>query len=299
MRQATRIAIFVCSLAALIAAAPAVSSQAPPAAPAAPVRPSVPATRKLLFLTHAGLYKHSSLGPAEAAVTEMGRTGGFAVTTMEGYKQSPDKFDFSFLTPQYLSQFDGIMMMTNGNLPFTDAQKQMLLDFIASGKGFIGTHCSSLTFYNYPKFGEMLGGYFLRSATNSARRHFVVLKVEDQKHPATRMLGPSWPVWDEFYIFGNPNVPGDDVDSLFKNKIPLAFSRQRHHVLLSVDTDRTDLTDTSMKKGGDYPQAWYREYGKGRSFYTSFGHRDDIWSVDPVFQAHVTGGIRWALGLEN
>ena len=44
---------------------------------------------------------------------------------------------------------------------------------------------------------------------------------------------------------------------------------------------------------------WTREFGKGRSFYTSLGHRDDIWSSDPVFRAHITGGIRWALGLEN
>ena len=37
------------------------------------------------------------------------------------------------------------------------------------------------------------------------------------------MLGPSWPEWDEFYVFGNPDVPGEDIDTLFKNKIPLAF----------------------------------------------------------------------------
>jgi type 1 glutamine amidotransferase len=255
--------------------------------------------RKLLFLTHAGFYKHPSLGPAEKAVAEWGKAAGFDVTTLEGYKLEPKQFDFSFLTADYLKQFDGIMMMTNGNLPFTQAQKDLVLDFIRSGKGFIGTHCSSLTFYDYPTFGEMLGAYFLRGATNSAQRKVVVLKVEDQKHPATRMLGASWPVWDEFYIFGRPDVPGEDVDTLFKNKIPLAFSRQRHHVLLSVDTEKTDLTGTQFKPGGDYPQAWSREYGKGRVFYTSFGHREDIWSVDPVYQAHVSGGIRWALGLDN
>jgi len=304
MRHQSRVAEWICLVAVVLAALPAaISSQAPPPqrGPATNAfgRPLVTPARKLLFLTHAGYYKHTSLGPAEQAVTEMGKAGGFAVTTVEGYKQEADKLDFSFLTPAYLAQFDGIMMMTNGNLPFSDAQKQMLLDFIASGKGFIGTHCSSLTFYNYPTFGEMLGGYFLRSATTSARRKIVVLKVEDQTHPATRMLGPSWPVWDEFYVFGNPDVTGEDVDTLFKNKIPLAFSRQRHHVLLSIDTDRTDLSDTMLKKGVDYPQSWSRTYGKGRSFYTSFGHRDDIWSVDPVFQAHLTGGIRWALSLEN
>jgi hypothetical protein len=94
---------------------------------------ATPPSKRLLFLTHAGLYKHPSLGPAEQAVIAMGKTGGFAVTTVEGYKA----------------------------------------------------------------------------------------------------------------------------------------------------------------------EAWSRNYGKGRVFYTSMGHRDDIWSVDPVFQAHVTGGIRWTLGLEE
>ena len=55
--------------------------------------------RKLLFLTHAALYKHTSLGPAEKAVIELGKTGGFEVTTVEGYKQDAKQLDFSFLTP--------------------------------------------------------------------------------------------------------------------------------------------------------------------------------------------------------
>ena len=265
------------------------------------VSASAQAPKKLLFLTHAGFYKHTSLGPAEKAVTELGKTNGFEVTTVEGYKQDSKQLDFSFLTPEYLSQFDGVMMMTNGNLPFTDAQKKMLVDFVRGGKGFIGAHCASLTFYNYPEFGEMLGGYFNR---NLPQGTIAVLKVEDSKHPATKMLGASWPLVDEFYVFGsapwNESKPNDNVDVLFKNKIPMGFSRDRVHVLLSLDTGAMDMSkQPNLVKGGDYPQAWTREYGKGRSFYTSLGHRDDIWSNDPVFRAHITGGIRWALGLEQ
>src|SRR6185436_18332930 len=104
---------------------------------------AAPARKKLLFLTHAGFYKHTSLGPAEKAVIELGKAGGFDVMTVEGYKQDPKAFDFSFLTPDYLNQFDGLMMMTNGNLPFTDAQKKNLLDFVRGGKGFIGAHCAA------------------------------------------------------------------------------------------------------------------------------------------------------------
>jgi len=281
---------------ALVAVAGVTNAQAPASSPA-----TAGPLKKLLFLTHAGLYKHTSLGPAEKAVIELGKTGGFEVTTVEGYKQDPKQLDFAFLTPAYLAQFDGVMMMTNGNLPFTDAQKKNLLDFVRNGKGFIGAHCASLTFYNYPEFGDMLGGYYRRSIKQNA---IAVLKVEDQKHPATKMLGGSWPLVDEFYLFGtapwDASKPKDNVDVLFGNQIPMGFSRNRVHVLLSLDTERSDITGfPDVVKGGDYPQAWTREYGKGRSFYTALGHRDDIWSNDPVFRAHITGGIRWALGLEQ
>jgi hypothetical protein len=165
----------------------------------------------------------------------------------------------------------------------------------------VGVHCTALTFYNYPDFGEMLGGYYRRSVKQNK---IAVLKVEDPNHPATRMLGPSWPLVDEFYLFGtapwDSSHPKDNVDVLFGNHIPMGFSRERVHVLLSLDTAHTDMNGLpEMTTGGDYPQAWSRSYGKGRSFYTALGHRDDIWSNDPVFRAHILGGIRWALGLEN
>jgi type 1 glutamine amidotransferase len=259
-----------------------------------------PAKKRLLFLTHAGLYKHTSLAPAEKAVSELGQSGGFEVTTVEGYKQEASQIDLKFLTPEYLSGFDGLMLMTNGNLPLSEAQRKALLDWVASGKGLIGAHCAALTLYDYPAFGEMLGGYYRRSIRQNA---IAVLKVEDTSHPATRMLGGSWPVVDEFYLFGtapwNESRPKDNVDVLFGNHILMGFSRERVHVLLSLDTEKTNITGfPDVVRGGDYPQAWWRDYGKGRSFYTSLGHRDDIWSNDPVFRAHILGGIRWALRLE-
>ena len=266
-----------------------------------PAFPSAQSPKRLLFLTHAGLYKHTSLGPAEKAVTELGKTGGFDVTALEGYKLDARQHDFAFLTPDYLAQFDGVMMMTNGNLRFSESQKQALVDYVRGGKAFIGAHCASLTFYDYPAFGEMLGGYFQR---NLPQGTIGVLRVEDPSHPATRMLGTSWPLVDEFYLFGtapwDAAKPDENIDSLFKNKIPMGFSRDRVHVLLSLDTEHMDLSkQPHLQKGGDYPQAWTRDYGKGRTFYTSLGHRDDIWSNDPVFRAHILGGIRWALRLEN
>ncbi len=266
------------------------------------------AKKKLLFLTHAALYKHSSLAPAEKAVTDLGAKGGFEVTTLEGYKQDTAAIDLSIITPAYLAQYDGLMLMTNGNLPITVGQKQAIVEYVRSGHGLVGVHCASLTLYDYPQFGALLGGYYRRSIVSANRideRHVGVLKVEDPSHPATRMLGGSWPIVEEFYQFGtevwDASRPTENVSQVGRLHIPLAFSRDKVHVLLSLDTDKTDISDLGpeIKKGGDYPQAWTRTDGSGRIFYTALGHRDDIWSSDPVFLAHVLGGIRWAIGLEN
>ena len=43
-----------------------------------------------------------------------------------------------------------------------------------------------------------------------------------------------------------------------------------------------------------YPATWARMHGNGRVFYTSMGHREDVW-VNPVFQEVLTGGINWAV----
>jgi type 1 glutamine amidotransferase len=266
----------------------------------APVLAAQQSPKRLLFLTHAGLYKHTSLAPAEASVAAWGPGAGFEVTTLEGYLQERESLDLSVVTRTYLAQFDGVMMMTNGNLPMDSGQRAALLDFVRDGGGFVGVHNAALTFYDEPEFGEMLGGYFRRTV---GQNRLVVLRVEDGEHPATRMLGESWPIVDEFYQFGTAPWtaarPEENVDVLFGNRIPVGFSRDRVRVLLSIDTDATDLEGLGeVRAGGDYPQAWVRTYGEGRSFYTSLGHRDDIWTNDPVFRAHVVGGIRWALGLE-
>ena len=267
-----------------------------------------PAKKKLLFLTHPALYKHTSLGPAERAVIELGAKGGYDVTTLEGYKQDVDKIDLTMISPSYLAQFDGLMLMTNGNLPLMPEQKKAIVDYVRAGHALVGTHCATLTMYDYPEFGEAIGGYYRRSivpTTRIGQTNIGVLKVEDPNNPATKFLGGSWPLAEEFYQFGtavwDASKPTENISQVGRLHIPMAFTRDRVHVLLSLDTEKMDLTGLGPEivKGGDYPQAWTKSFGTGRVFYTTLGHRDDIWSNDPVFRAHINGGIRWALGLEN
>ena len=103
-------------------------------------------------------------------MTAWGPRAGFQVTVLEGYKQSADQLDLSMISAEYLARFDGVMMMTNGNLPLTEMQRKALVDFVRTGGGFIGVHCASLTLYDYPDFGEMLGAYFRRAGRIAGAR---------------------------------------------------------------------------------------------------------------------------------
>ncbi len=234
---------------------------------------------KILMLTHWEKFKHPSLPVGEKILKEMGeKSGVFEAVCIEGYKQDPKSADLSIITADYLKQFDAIVFFTQGDPPLTDAQKKAILDFVKGGKGTVHIHCGTDSFYKWPEYGELLSGAYFKTHHPNDKK--LTLKVEDPNHPATKMLGGSWTLADEFYQYR-----------------PESFSRDRVHVLLSVDTDKSDLAPQQMEKGGDYPLSWCRMVEKGRSFTTALGHRDDVWT-DPTYQAHLLGGIKWVLGLE-
>jgi hypothetical protein len=108
----------------------------------------------------------------------------------------------------------------------------------------------------------MVGGYFKGVAFKQSLK----LRVEDRTHPATRELGTGWTVYDEIYEFKQ-------------------FSRERAHVLLSVDSPRKD-----------YPAAWCREFGRGRVFFTTLGCEIGIWQKEDFLKKHLLPAIQWAAG---
>ena len=69
------------------------------------------------------------------------------------------------------------------------------------------------------------------------------------------------------------------------------FAKDLHVILVQ---------ETEGMKGPHYqrppfPATWAHMYGKGRVFYTSMGHREDMWT-NKIFQQVLLGGIAWALG---
>ena len=187
------------------------------------------------------------------------------------------------LSPESLKNYDAVIFAnTTGDLPLPNPQA--FLDWIKAGHGFVGMHSASDTFHGFPPYIEMIGGEFL---THGAQVEVDAIN-QDQECPACRHLPGSWKVYDEIYQFKN-------------------FDRTKVHGLLTLDKHPNNKTP------GDYPISWAKNYGKGRMFYTSLGHREDIWDantpasfqrknsaeVSLAYQKHILGGIKWALGLEK
>ena len=221
--------------------------------------------RRLLYLNHAAGYKHKTSASSGAIVKQMGEeTGAFQTTVTD---------DCSVLTADNLKNYDAVLFYTSGELPISDEQKQALLEFVRAGKGFAGIHSATDTLYRWPEYGELIGGYFDEHPWHQQVR----VKVEDRDHPATRHLGTQFTITDEIYQFKN-------------------WSREKVHVLLSLDTESVDLDKKEVHRTDkDFALAWTRRYGLGRVFYTAFGHTPEVWA-DQRFRTHLLNGLRWALG---
>jgi hypothetical protein len=182
--------------------------------------------------------------------------------------------DCSAVSREGLKSYDAVVLYTTGELPLSDDQKAALIDFVKSGKGFVGIHSASDTFYNWAEYGEMIGGYF----DGHPWHQEVTIKVEDPRHPATRHLGAYFKIADEIYQFKN-------------------FSRERVRVLMSLDTGSVDLAKPDVRRADkDFALSWQRDFGRGRVFYTALGHRPEVWR-DERFQRHLVEGLRWAMGM--
>jgi hypothetical protein len=223
---------------------------------------------KLLYLTHSAGFRHDVLPLTREVVPELGRAGAlFEATVTE---------ECSLISSAGLKSFDAVFFYTTGELPMDDTQKRALVEFVRSGHGFIGAHSATDTFYKWPEYGEMIGGYF----DGHPWHEEVGVRVEDASHPATRHLPPRFTLTDEIYQFRNWSRPGV-------------------HVLLSLDPASVDLTKAGVHRTDrDFALAWTRPYGKGRVFYTALGHRPEVWR-DERFREHLRGGIAWAIGVEE
>lgn len=234
------------------------------ATPPVPQSQPVPPAR-LLVVTHTAGFRHDSIPTAEATLRELGEVS--RLYSVE-YCRTADDVQRR-MTQAGLGSVDGVFFAnTTGSIGIPDVGA--FLQWVGAGHAFLGAHSASDTYHDEPAFLDMLGGEFLSHGRIVATE----VRVDDPTHPTVAHFAPRFQIEDELYRFTR-------------------FNRSRVTMLLTMDRNPAD----GVGEAGaavDLPVAWYRTFGTGRVFYTSLGHRNEVWR-DSRFRQHVLEAIRWAL----
>jgi len=167
---------------------------------------------------------------------------------------------------------------TDKQPPMSKLGKQALLDAIAAGKGFMGMHCATDTFHGQGNevdpYTRMIGGEF----AGHGEQMPATLEVSNKNFPRLSAYNlASFRLTDEWY--SQKNLAND------------------LHVVLIQQTDSMPKRDKNNAMYGrpNFPQTWVRQHGKGRVFYTSMGHREDVW-LSPLYRDLLLGGLDYVTG---
>ncbi len=227
-----------------------------------------PEKGKLLYLTLCTGYHHQSIGLSEKIIKEMGeKSGAFQVTVTQ---------DVGAFTKENLKNYSAVMFYTTGELPFTDAEKSALVEFLQSGHGFVGVHSATDTWYEWGVYNKIIGGYF----NDHPWHQLVTVDVVDPNSKLVSSLGKSFQITDEIYQIAD-------------------FQADTSNVLLRLNPTSVDLNKSGVhRRYYGWPIAWTRMFGKGRVYYNSLGHEEAVWN-DPRYQDMLLQGIKWVMREED
>lgn len=200
---------------------------------------------KVLLLVGGPTY-HDAPGDQRTALGFIGKS--FDVTMTD---------DMAVLAPENLAKYDVIVNYTTFFEPPAD-QMQALLDAVAAGKGFVGIHGATATFWNSPDYVKLIGGKFVEHDPNKLF-HVKMNYNHAAASPITEGIA-DFDIQDELYI-----IEGD----LTEWEI---LGRAEGHAII-------------------YNKTW----GKGRVHSNALGH-DKRAINNPAFQELIVRGIRWAGG---
>jgi len=235
--------------------------------------------KRVLYFTRSAGYEHSvvhrngnRLSHSEKVLTEMGHWAGYEVEcTQDGTVFDGD-----------LDRYDVIASFASGDLtsaagngkPMTPTGKQKLLDAIAAGKGFVGMHACTDSFHSK---GGRIDPYLAMVGAESV--------VHDVQQEASLVItSPGFPGTSELCMAEGLSF----TEEWYAQR---NFAKDLHVILVQ----ETKYMQGNCYRRPDFPCTWARRHGKGRVFYTSLGHREDVWT-NPFFQSVLQGGIAWAMG---
>jgi type 1 glutamine amidotransferase len=233
---------------------------------------------RILFFTRSALFEHpvirregNALSFGEKAFSDLVRQAGCeAECTKDGrvFDQDLDRYaaiaTYSCGSPEHLRQPGG----KDNSPPMTEQGWKNLDRAVRAGKPLLGIHPGIWV------MSEAFGADVIGHGSQQQAR----MLVTQPPFPGAEQLGSSFTMMEEWF-------------SIVRCAPDL-------HVILVQDCKGMNLEKPADRRCYDrppFPATWARMHGRGRVFYSSMGHREDVWTSRP-FQQILLGGLAWLLG---
>ena len=234
----------------------------------AQVKPKKARRLLVIDLCPAGGYYHTTIAHANLAIGLMGKNTGAYEAIFSN--------DLNNLKYPAIKQYDGIFLNSVVGEVFADpAVLGGLLRFVREGGGVAGIHGTTYASMDLAQFSDLMG-----AADGPHRVESATLEIDDPASPLTKHFnGQGFTRSDEYYHF-LPTGP---------------YSREKLHVLVSIDAAKSDLSNWNVRPDNDYGSVWIKSYGKGRVFNCAMGHTPTLFAT-PNLALLILNGIQFILG---
>ncbi len=217
----------------------------------------------ILVFSKTNGFRHASISSGLKMLSDLSEKQNWVITATE---------DSSLFENEFLDNFDLAVFLNPTGDAIDESGQEAFERFMKSGKGFIGIHAAADFEYEWPFYGNLVGGYF---KTHPPAQEGTVI-FEDYDHPAMEPFKgmESYTTFDEWYTFKEnprPNV----------------------NVLASLDESSVKKAKNDDWKMGDHPLIWWEENDGMRSFYTVFGHTHEAFQDELIIE-HIKNAINWA-----
>ncbi|WP_411846891.1 ThuA domain-containing protein [Roseibacillus persicicus] len=225
-------------------------------------------------------YPHTSIATGNHALQEMAKSSGAYEVTL-----SDDPADFR---SERLQEFDVVIFnnTTSYDVTIGAEGQEALMDYLLAGGGIVGIHAASDSCRSWPEGVQIMGGIF--NCHPWSPKGTWAFKLESPEHPLNAAFGGKG-FWhqDEIYLYRKGTFSRD----LSRVLVSLDMSHEENRSSPKLYQQHIDL----IEDDGDYPVSWLHTHGKGRVFYTNFGHNaSTFW--DPEVLRQILGGIQYAAG---
>jgi type 1 glutamine amidotransferase len=259
-----------------------------------PARPL--AKRKLLVIWELGIYRESGPYGTMLLHTMGEETGAYRAEieqTSPHRRESTKAAAMNKLVNKDIKQYDAVVFMNFAGAEASEKYEQVLVDFVKSGKGLVllNTGINAFSMCGHKDMIGMIGG---RGGFRAGGH------------------GANWAtLGGKFKRTIRVEAPGNPVNAAFKKKelemglfaprITTPFDKKDKTILLSLkmegfkQTDKRYRDSTAVLGEDFHPIAWVKKFGKGRVFYSGFGHEVKDYQ-DPAVVKHILAGIQYALG---